>query len=199
MSSSAEQLHDRKLNPTPQKGKDQRLYIDLDVCASGECKKCVIECSYFYHSPPYKSEGTLCVERFDNNGIISVAELAAYALVCRRCEEPHCVNACPVEALEQQQDKDKMLIRHNMRCISCKSCSHACPYGTIYPENVPYLIHICDFCLDRRGQKDEPLCIKSCPYGALSLKAGDVELDGKTFLVGDNLIVHSTHWQQQKA
>jgi len=182
---TAEQIHQGKLNIEPEKARDLRLYINLDVCSSGECKKCQIECSYFYHP--------------DNNGIISVAELATYYLVCRRCEEPHCVNACPVEALEQQKDKNKLLIRHNMRCLSCKSCSHACPYGTIYPENVPLLIHNCDFCLDRRDEKNEPLCIKSCSYGALSLKNGDIELGENTFLVGDNLIVHSTHWEWEKA
>jgi len=201
MSTSARQFHNQELNLDPQKGKDKRLFVDLDVCERGECKTCTIQCSYFYHHPGYTEKDTSClfVERFDNNGILSVVELATYALVCRRCDEPHCVNACPVEALEQQGEKDKMLLRHNMRCVSCKSCSHACPYGTIYPEHVPYLIHNCDFCLDRRDQKNEPLCLKSCPYGALSLKEGDGELDENTFLVGDNLIVHSTHWKKDKA
>ncbi|MBD3271316.1 MAG: 4Fe-4S dicluster domain-containing protein [Elusimicrobia bacterium] len=185
MKTSAEQVHHSELNTQPAAGKDKRLFIDLDVCASGQCKDCVIQCSYFYHRT--------------NNGIISVAELATYALVCRRCEEPHCVNACPVEALEQQKDKNKLLIRHTMRCISCKSCSHACPYGTIYPENVPFLIHNCDFCLDRREDKEEPLCITTCPHGALSLKPADIKLDEHTFLVGDNIIVHSTHWNREKA
>lgn len=164
---------------------DKKLFIDLDICASGKCKDCVIKCSYLYHP--------------GNNGIISVAELTSYYLICRRCEEPHCVNACPVEALEQQKEKEKILMRHNMRCISCKSCSHACPYGTIYPELVPLLVHSCDFCLDRRNEKDEPLCIKSCSYGALSLKDGDVKLDEDTSLVADNIIVHSTHWDREKA
>ncbi len=188
MDTSTEQIHRGMVNLEPKKGRDQRLFIDLDICSSGECKECVIECSYLYHQ---QAPG--------NNGIISVAELATYYLVCRRCEEPHCVNACTVEALEQQEDKDKLLIRHNMRCISCKSCSHVCPYGTIYPELVPLLINNCDFCLDRRDQEDEPLCIKTCFYGALSLKSGDIELDENTFLVGDNLIVYSTHWDREKA
>ena len=188
MSTSAEQIHQSRLNTKPEKGKDERLYIDLDICASGKCQKCEIQCSYFYHA---QDPG--------NNGIFSVAELATYALVCRRCEEPHCVNACPKEALEQDKEKDKLLVRHNMRCVSCRSCSHACPYGTIYPELVPQLIHNCDFCLDRRSEKNEPLCIKTCPHGALSLKKADSELDANTFLVGDNLIVHSTHWQREKA
>jgi len=188
MDTSAEQIHNSKINATPQKGKDERLYIDLDVCSTGQCKDCVIKCSYYYHQ---QGNG--------NNGIISVAELATYSIVCRRCEEPHCVNSCPVDALEQQKDKTKLLMRHNMRCISCRSCSHACPYGTIYPENVPLLAHNCDFCLDRRDKKNEPLCITSCPHGALSLKKADAELAPNTFLVGDNIIVHCTHWEWEKA
>jgi Fe-S-cluster-containing dehydrogenase component len=185
MKTSAEQLHHSAVNIEPEKTNEKRLYIDLDVCGSGECKNCELQCSYYYH--PH------------NKGIPSVAELATYYLVCRRCEEPHCVNACPVDALEQQKNRDKLLIRHTLRCVSCKSCSHACPYGTIYPEHVPFLVHNCDFCLGRRDNKDEPLCIATCPYGALALKSGDIELDEHTFLVGDNLIVHSTHWNRDKA
>ena len=185
MGTSAEQLHLGKVNTEPQSGSDLRLYIDLDICSSAACDSCDVQCSYFYHP--------------NNNGIVSVAELATYSLVCRRCEEPHCVNACPREALEQQKDKDKLLVRHTMRCVSCRSCSHACPYGTIYPELVPLLIHNCDFCLDRRDAEKEPLCVTTCSHGALSLKGADVELDENTFLVGDNLIVHSTHWNREKA
>ena len=104
MSTSAEQLHQGKINMEPKKGSDVRLFIDLDVCSTGECRECEIQCSYFYHTA--------------NNGVVSIAELATYFLVCRRCEDPHCVSACPVEALEQQTEKDKLLIRHNMRCMS---------------------------------------------------------------------------------
>ena len=187
MDTSAEQLHQGKLNIEAKPGKDKRLFIDLDICAAGECQNCKLECSYFYHNQDPV-----------NNGIVSVAELATYALVCRRCQEPHCVNACPFEALEQQKEKDNLLIRHNMLCVSCKTCSHACPYGTIYPEHVPYLIHNCDFCLDRRDQNNEPLCIKSCPHGALKLVNSDDSVAEDSFLVGDNLIVHSTHWDREK-
>ncbi len=187
MDTSVNEMYQGKTDGEPKKGKEKRLFIDLDVCASGECENCVISCSYLYH------------RQTGNNGIVSVAELATYALVCRKCEEPHCVNSCPVEALEQLENKDRTLARYNMRCISCASCSHACPYGTIYPENVPYLVHNCDFCLDRRTEKDEPLCISTCPYGALSLKDDNIKPDENTFLVGDNLIVHSIHWDREKA
>jgi Fe-S-cluster-containing dehydrogenase component len=186
MPTSAEELHWGRLStaPRPEPGQ-QRLYIDLDVCAAGRCEHCELECSYFYHP--------------GNVGIVSVAELATYALVCRRCEQPHCVASCPVNALEQQMDKERLLVRHALRCVGCGSCSHACPYGTIYPENVPLLVHICDYCLGRRDRAGEPRCIASCPHGALALRPADGELEDGTSLVGDNLIVHSTHWIREKA
>jgi Fe-S-cluster-containing dehydrogenase component len=187
VNTSAEQLHQSSMNLVPVRGKDKRFFVDLDICATGKCKikDCVAQCSYFYHP--------------DNYGVIGVAELATYALVCRRCEAPHCVPSCPVEALEQQKEKNKLLIRHNMRCVSCKSCSHACPYGTIYPELLPLFIHNCDFCLDRRGGKEEPLCVTSCPFGALSLKSADEPLEENAFLVGDHIVIRSTHWTLEKA
>jgi Fe-S-cluster-containing dehydrogenase component len=114
MSTSASAVHRGELNLQARRGSDLRLFVDLDRCATGQCPGCEIRCSYFYHP--------------DNNGILSVVELAAYALVCRRCEEPHCVAACPVEALEQQKEKNRLLMRHNMRCVGCRSCSHACPF-----------------------------------------------------------------------
>lgn len=167
---------------------DKRLYIDLDICDASECRRaCTIECSYLYHTQPPV-----------NNGIFSLAELATYALVCRRCEEPHCVNSCPVQALEQISE-DKLLVRHNMRCISCRSCSHACPYGTIYPEHLPQLNHHCDFCLDRRTDPNEPRCSVTCPQDAIKLVKGDEALGEDTYLVGEHLVVHSTHWSQDKA
>jgi Fe-S-cluster-containing dehydrogenase component len=184
MTNSAEQLYHGRFDTAAERGSTARLFIDLDICST-QCPGCSIQCSYYDLVP--------------NNGIHSVAELATYALVCRRCEDPHCVKACPVEALEQQPDKGSMLIRHNMLCLSCHSCSLACPYGTIYPEHVPLLVHNCDFCLDRRDQQDEPLCVQTCPYAALRLLPADRTVDERTFVVGQHLMVHSTHWEQEKA
>lgn len=185
MKTAAEQLYGGCVGDATDTGAEVRLYVDLDICASGACKQCVVQCSYHYHP--------------NNNGIATIAELATYYLVCRRCEEPHCVNACPRDALEQQPDQDKLLIRHTLRCVTCRSCSHACPYGTIYPEHVPQIVHNCDYCLDRRDRADQPLCVHTCPYGALRLIGRDEPVDARTFPVGPHLMVHSTHWTRDRA
>ena len=66
MATSAEQIHHGNFTEEPAAGADLRLFVDLDVCASGVCGECTPECSYFYHP--------------QNNGVASIAELATYAL-----------------------------------------------------------------------------------------------------------------------
>jgi Fe-S-cluster-containing dehydrogenase component len=159
----------------------KRLFIDLDMCDSCEARdKCVAKCSYPYHP--------------GNDGVTSLRELAAYAVVCRKCESGNCVNACPTEALEK--DADGVLRRYNMRCVGCKSCSLACPFGTIYPEVIPYGLSRCDYCLGRIAPADDPLCVKTCPLGAI--KWVEIEPDETKQLrqVGDHLIVKCDVWKR---
>ncbi len=164
-----------------------KLYINLDICNSDKCAECVVDCSYFYHQQDWIKK--------TNNGVIALIELATFNLVCRKCEEPHCVNICPWDALEKLEDPEGMLVRHTVRCVSCRSCSHSCPYGTIFPEILPHLTNICDFC-EGRG---EPSCIPSCPYGAIRILDDSQETEENTFRIGNNLVVHSTHWNKDKA
>ena len=159
----------------------KRLFIDLDVCdRCAERDDCPAKCSYPYHP--------------DNDGVTSLRELAAYAVICRRCESGNCVNACPKEALEK--DDKGVLRRHNMRCISCKSCSLACPFGTIYPEVIPYGLSRCDYCLGRIAPAEEPLCVRTCPAGAI--KWAEIEPNEAEQLrqASDHLVVKCDVWKR---
>jgi Fe-S-cluster-containing dehydrogenase component len=160
------------------------LRIDLDVCFMASCATCTAVCSYPAH--PH------------NNGVLALRELAGYAVVCRRCEHPHCVDACPRQALEQRPELGNMLVRHHLRCVGCRSCSHACPYGTILPELVPYLTHNCDFCAGRSSRDNPPQCVVTCPHQALSVWPGGDELPEQTYRIG-RLLVHSSHWRRELA
>ena len=99
----------------------RRLLVDLEVC--DKCPECVVKCSYIYHP--------------DNIGIAGVRELATFATICHRCEDAPCVSACYKDALERQENG--LIKRYNMRCVSCKSCTVACPFGVIFSELLPYL------------------------------------------------------------
>ena len=117
-------------------------------------------------------------------------------VVCSQCKDAKCAAACPTNAISS---RDGIVRISDDDCVGCHACVDACPYGTIYPEHVPYLGHNCDYCLDRRGGENEPLCVKTCPHGALALKPAGEEPEPDTVLVGDNLMVHATRWEWEKA
>ncbi|MCK4326444.1 4Fe-4S binding protein [bacterium] len=160
----------------------KKLFIDLEVCRKHP--EVAVPCSYFYHP--------------DNKGVVSLRELAAFAIICRQCDEAPCVKSCPQDALEKQEDGT--LKRYNMLCISCKSCAYACPFGTIIPEVIPYAVSQCDYCLDRLAEVEEPLCVKKCPVdGMLYCREVEEDHEKNIFFVGEHLAVHARHWEKVEA
>ncbi|MFW9929540.1 MAG: 4Fe-4S dicluster domain-containing protein [Candidatus Thorarchaeota archaeon] len=110
--------------------------------------------------------------------------------ICMQCENPPCVNICPVGAAFRREDGDGLVLIDHGRCIGCRLCMAACPYETRYfnwykydepnkkiiPEDSPYYVTFhprgvtdkCDFCgghLGYRGQISG--CASACPEGAL--------------------------------
>jgi Fe-S-cluster-containing dehydrogenase component len=159
----------------------KRLFIDLEKCR--KCKECPVTCSYYYHP--------------GNNGVLALREFATYAVICRQCEEAGCVNACPKEALEKQEDGT--LKRYNMRCVSCKSCGIACPFGTILPELLPFYNSACDYCLGRAQEAGTPDCVGSCPEKAIEFREVSEEPDKNIFLIGEHLAVYAVNFRDKLA
>jgi len=156
----------------------KRLFIDLSKCDN--CEKCAVSCSYF-------NKGAA-----SDHGILELRELATFALICRRCEEAACVASCRFEAIERQPDG--VMKRHNMRCVSCKSCSHACPFGTIYPETLSFHTTRCDFC---SGTGQEPTCVIGCVNKAVEYReVAESQKDGIWF-VGDHLAAKAPKWDKK--
>ncbi|MBN2274265.1 MAG: hypothetical protein JXK95_08020 [Bacteroidales bacterium] len=62
----------------------------------------------------------------------TIRELATFQFTCRRCENAPCVQACPAEALEK--DENGLISRAVNICIRCKSCIVACPFGTMMDD-----------------------------------------------------------------
>ncbi len=170
-----------KPKDTASQADDKRLFIDLEVCSS--CPECVTSCDYFYHP--------------GNNGAISVRERAALSIVCRRCENPLCVSACTRDALEKSDSG--ALRRHNMLCVGCKSCSLACPFGTLLPEIIPYAVSVCDYCLGSLPDDNVPLCLETCPLGAIRFVAVREDVSNNRYAVDEHLVVHALPWKKEAA
>jgi len=159
----------------------KKLFIDLELLRKSDNSE--VKCSYYYH--PF------------NSGVVYLREWAEFATTCRQCENAPCVTSCPADALEKQEDG--ILKRYNMRCVSCKTCSYACPFGTIVPELIPYTVSSCDFCIGRLQGDEAPECVGGVTEGAIQY--GDFKPDPKAnrFAVGEHLVVHSIPWKKEEA
>ncbi len=155
----------------------KKLYIDYDKCLACE-GSCDVACSYAMHP--------------DNEGITSLREAVAFMFVCRKCEDYPCVNSCPNDALSRESG---VISRATFKCTSCKTCSIACPFGTILPELLPYVTSRCDACLGRLGEGENPLCVDDCREGALKyIEESEVKGQENTFAFGENIIVKAVNW-----
>jgi formate dehydrogenase iron-sulfur subunit len=85
---------------------------------------------------------------------------------CRHCLEPACASACPVGALHQTNEG--AVIYDSGKCLGCRYCMMACPYGIPrydWDEVVPY-IRKCILCYHRIKDGKQPACTEACPAGA---------------------------------
>jgi Fe-S-cluster-containing dehydrogenase component len=158
----------------------KRLFIDIPVLLESNIRAEEIQCEYLFHNK--------------NIGAFSLLEVAEFSAYCRQCKEAFCVDACPKEALEHQENG--LIKRYNMRCVGCKSCVLACPFGTIFPEVINYVTAKCDYCLNQLEQKPdyEPACVQTAPANSFIMKEVVEDHKKNIFYVGNHLAVRTPNW-----
>lgn len=137
------------------------IVTDAEECIG--CHACEIACAlaHNHHQWPEKEVGLQPRIRVIANGERSTA------VTCRHCNDAPCVPSCPVAALRMEGDTVQLDQR---RCIGCKNCVLACPFGAI--DMVPVsgrdamLAEKCDLCAQVEGGS---ACVKNCPTQALSV------------------------------
>ena len=178
----------------------KKIFVDLEKCY--KCRPCSAKCGYFYHrgfaedSMAAGGGSEAPVNRMfgGNDGVSTILERISKMLVCRQCEAAPCVKGCVFDALEKQEDGK--LKRYNMLCTGCQTCSLACPFGVVYPQTVPYLTSQCDYCVERCGENEVPLCVATCPEGAIQYIEVEESPEKDLFSIGEHLVAHAIPWRK---
>ncbi|MFB3818820.1 MAG: 4Fe-4S dicluster domain-containing protein [Candidatus Methylomirabilales bacterium] len=86
-------------------------------------------------------------------------------LACFQCSDAPCARACPAAALLQG---DGLVRFVREKCIGCRMCMLACPFGVISFDDETRAIAKCDTC------DGDPECVKFCAYGTLTFREGSL-------------------------
>ncbi len=102
-----------------------------------------------------------------------------YAVLCNHCENPPCVRACPTQATFKREG-DGIVLMDFHRCIGCRFCMAACPYGSrsfnfkdprtgldereinrAFPTRMMGVVEKCNFCAERLAEGKMPACVEA--------------------------------------
>ncbi|MDP6178309.1 MAG: 4Fe-4S dicluster domain-containing protein [Desulfatiglandales bacterium] len=149
----------------------KELYMDPGKCTG--CRTCELVCSI-------KNEGMA-------NPVLSRIQIIAdksmglrIPTVCLQCENPVCVSVCPVGALQRKEGPG--IVQHDKnKCIGCRSCVMACPFGGVAINHLSGQIFKCELC------DGDPECVKACEDKAITYEESDAALMNKKRVAAQNL------------
>ena len=171
------------------------MVIDLKKCREHpDCKECIKACNKSHNIPnvpnkqheikwiwkePYENA---FIEQENPNLPKEILDKPAI-LLCNHCNNPPCTRVCPTQATWKRA-KDGLVMMDWHRCIGCRYCMAACPYGSrsfnyesprqylkemtaSYPTRTKGVVEKCTFCDERLVRGLKPACVESCPYKAM--------------------------------
>ena len=166
----------------PPSTKKLGLVIDLDICVG--CHACAVACKewndggQFGPLPdenPYGREPLGVwfnrVHSYEVHGEGKPDMTVHFPRSCLHCETPDCVTVCPTGASYKRAEDGIVLVDED-KCIGCKLCSWACPYGAREYSEVRGTMQKCTLCVDRIYNETldeydrQPACVMACPTRA---------------------------------
>ena len=134
--------------------------IDLEKCVG--CHGCSVACKGANGTPP-----TVTRSRVDRGteGSYPNAVRIIRPMLCMMCENPPCVAVCP-QGATTIRDEDGIVVIDKEKCIGCKYCMAACPYGVRIQIEKTGVIEKCRFCWDGEKPGNPPACVGTCISGA---------------------------------
>jgi molybdopterin-containing oxidoreductase family iron-sulfur binding subunit len=180
--------------------KQWAMVIDTRKFKSAEDLKPLIEACHKIHNVPvfnnirheikwiWEEEFKHAFPAFNNRFLAERVAHLPFLVLCNHCENPPCVRACPTKATFKR-DSDGIVLMDFHRCIGCRFCMAACPYGSRsfnfrdprpfikevnlkFPTRMKGVVEKCNFCAERLAVGQIPACAEASK-GAVVF--GDVE------------------------
>ncbi|MXR83499.1 hydrogenase [Enterobacter hormaechei] len=133
---------------------NQFILADPEKCIG--CRTCEVACMMSHQS-------SATPEAFTSRIRVVKGGTFTTAVGCHQCENAPCANVCPTGAIHRAAGA--WLVKQS-RCIGCKSCMVARPFGAMQVRVVEDRVQAlkCDLCAHREGG---PACVEACPTHAL--------------------------------
>ena len=122
------------------------------------CGKCELACAFGHGSEGRPSKARINIfRRGPETGI---------PVVCLQCDAAACVTVCPTAALARNEHTGAIdMLRE--RCVNCRMCVVACPFGNMLWDEAYHTVQKCDLC------GGAPKCVPFCPTHALEYVPAD--------------------------
>lgn len=127
------------------------LMIHPDKCLG--CQNCMMACAFVHEGSFRLSASRVHVYTWEREGI-------SVPMMCQQCSSAPCISVCPTGAMHRNAETAMVELDAN-RCIRCRMCVQACPFGNAVYDSLTDSIFKCDNC------NGSPACVQMCPTDAL--------------------------------
>ncbi len=134
------------------------LNVDPRKCTG--CRLCEIVCAIRCTASGNPSMSRIRVQEWEKVSFF-------IPVSCRQCEEAPCMAVCPREAIYRDETLARVMVDYR-RCISCRMCVAACPFGAMGFDVARQTVFKCDLC------GGDPQCVRFCYPGALEFTRPEV-------------------------
>ena len=127
-------------------GRNKIIIVNPLLCTG--CLECELVCSVCKTGRSNPADSRIKIAK-------NVEEDICLPITCRHCDPAPCGEICPTGAISRSSQTGAVLINYD-RCIGCKMCLIACPFGAIFVDSSEGKVMKCDLC------GGDPQCVKFC-------------------------------------
>lgn len=134
------------------------IFLDPSRCIG--CRSCVAACR---ECDTHKGETMIYIDFIERENTVATSPT-----LCMHCEDPlaPCAQVCPAQAILVSPD-GVVQQADETRCIHCRNCVFACPFGVPKLDMAGLYMRKCNLCYDRTSVGKAPMCASVCPTQAI--------------------------------